>query len=780
MKRIAVIALFVLFCLSAFSQPHMTEVKVSYPKLFQKAIIQEEDIRKFYAEGKFGQNVKSGKHWVAYSDRTNNKLYKEPSSSSATVGFLEFNEKVRIADISKNGYALVYSEPVEGERFPNISSRAVMRGYVHINNLLLWHTCPANEFNIYNKALLCVNLDKKQHNTGKLYGNPNDKSVFERLETDMTFYFIMKRENNMALLAKEYSMDGRNSQLLKGWVNEDSFVPWDQRSCLEPTWDTRDVPELASAKASLRIYNEDDIAMKQTPVIDNPFTTEVTGENRYMYRWAPDNLRFPILKTITTAQNDTIYKCSTFGVSGESSQRLMSLDNKHSLKEEIVRELSNIDIAIVIDGTSSMEPYFPAVKKAIREAERFFEADHFRIRVGLVIYRDYIDGDGNAVEVYPFTDSKSARLSQILDTGGSYGIKSSGRDKTHEEALYLGLDTALEKLKFNSKHSNLLFLVGDCGNDRKDTRFNRDDIVKKFVDLNVHFMGFQVRYGTEEAFATYNDQVKYIMRNSLLKKYQALDNTSAVQWKQTSKGIELVNNHQSTLFVGAHYQPSRGQVMETSTLTDLIGDAIVVCKNSISAQQQAIRNGGGFKGNTFVKGFKIDENFAKQRLGDDYDELSGSNLMSFQGYTRKRVGSRNIYKPVLFISAPELEALLKQLEPVNAAAADANDRAPYITAMKSLIISLSPGLTEDQINNMDINLVMSMVMGLNETPDALKKYTLTDIGSTKRVSPAEYRSLVKRFSDRYRYLRRISSTGYKYTYKVEDLKYYWLPIEYLP
>jgi len=271
------------------------------------------------------------------------------------------------------------------------------------------------------------------------------------------------------------------------------------------------------------------------------------------------------------------------------------------------------------------------------------------------------------------------------------------------------------------------------------------------------------------------------MRNSLLKKYQELDAATTVQWKQTPKGIELNNSHKSYIFVGAHYQPSRGEVMPASTLTELIGDAILVCKSSITSQQEALRN-FGFRGSSFVEGVQLDEEFVKDRLGEEvYEQMkNGHNLMSFQGYTHKKSGSRNVYKPVLFISAPELEALLRQLQPVNAAAADANDRAPYITAMKSLIISLSPGLTEDQINNMDINLVMSMVMGLNETPDALSKYTLTDIGSTKRVSPEEYRSIVTKFSDRYNYLRRISSREYKYTYKVNDLKYYWLPIEYLP
>ena len=89
-------------------------------------------------------------------------------------------------------------------------------------------------------------------------------------------------------------------------------------------------------------------------------------------------------------------------------------------------------------------------------------------------------------------------------------------------------------------------------------------------------------------------------------------------------------------------------------------------------------------------------------------------------------------------------------------------------------------LTEEQIQNTEIGEVMKMVMGLNEAPDALKRYTLADIGNTRKVKPDEYRSLVNKFARKYENLSRISRTDYKYTYKANNMKYYWLPIEYLP
>lgn len=787
MKRIVALFIIAFTSLNALAQSLPSEVEVSYPKIFQKSIIQQSEIDKFMMDSKFGQAVKSNRHWIAYSDRSHNKLYKTPGGT-ATCGELEFNEKVRIAKIEKNGFALVYSEPMESIKYPEISPRAIRRGYIHIRNLLLWHSCPANEFNIYNKALLCVNLDKKSSELGRLYGNPTTKTDYTQLNTDMNFYFVMKREGNMVLLARQHSMDGFvDSSILVGWVADGSYVPWDQRSCLEPTWNRADVEALAGSRARYKIYHEEDRQMRGEPVVDEDFTTKIKGQGeKYKYRMMPHLLRFPILATRVNERGDTLYKCSTFGTATGGRNLISQMENKTDytgVTDETLRNMSNIDIAIVIDGTKSMGPYFQAVKQGIRDAEKYFESDKFNIRVGLVIYRDYTDGEQYAVEVYPFVDSKSRKLAELLDNGGSgYGFKSSSRDKTMEEALYLGIDTALEQLNFNPKHSNLMFVIGDCGNHRDDRKFHRDDLVSKIVDKEVNLMGFQVNLGQAEAFDSFNSQILYLMNRSLLSKYQSLAESSTVQWKETIDGYELQNNHKSNLYTGKHYGPKqKGQVMEADRLTALMGDAIEYFKSSINTQREVIGS-VGFGGNAFVEGVKINENFARKRMGDEaYEQAkNGHNLLAFQGYTMKKINGKDAYKPVLFISSQELESLLKQLQGVNAAAAEQNDREPYINAMKALVLSLSPGLTEEQIQNTEIGEVMKMVMGLNEAPDALKRYTLADIGNTRKVKPDEYRSLVNKFARRYENLSRISRTDYKYTYKANNMKYYWLPIEYLP
>ena len=50
----------------------------------------------------------------------------------------------------------------------------------------------------------------------------------------------------MALLANQSKMDGDvTDQVLEFWVPTQSYVPWNQRSCLEPTWKIDDVEYFA-------------------------------------------------------------------------------------------------------------------------------------------------------------------------------------------------------------------------------------------------------------------------------------------------------------------------------------------------------------------------------------------------------------------------------------------------------------------------------------------------------------------------------------------------------
>ena len=774
--------------LAVSAQPRLPEkAQIFYPDvLLKSAVVSEKQVRDLEKSSDFGQRTPPANRtfWIVYSDRDDNPTYTEPGGSVKHMN-LSLNERLRIAQI-KNGYALVYSEPQEDIAFPMISQYAECKGWIPMKKLLLWHSCPSNEAGIYNKALLCVNLDQKTGSElGRLYRNPANKSKYEELVTDMEFYYVMKREGNLSLLSRTHSLDGRSDQMLQGWVSEQSYVSWNQRSCIEPTWDHRDVEYFADENIHANVYHDRNLGNCVTQLRFN--RKQSTRYDRHLYRMHPDALRFPILDEGT----DALYNCSTFGTAGGDivvvdEKETREAGSSNAFSEKVLRDKSNINIGIVIDGTKSMAPFYPAVKEAIKEGCKFF-GKNYKVKVGVVIYRDYTDGEF-LTEKLPLTPPDNPALDKFLDSGGKYGIKSSGSDRTNEEALYAGINEALDRLGFKKEQSNIRLVVGDCGNDRADTRFTSEEIVKKLVDKDVDVMGFQVRRSSADAFELFNDQMLDLMMKSLQKRYAVLNSDIKMQLKETKDGYNLVNDMKSILYVGAHNYPDAGMEMPLTKLTSLMEETILNCSGTIKYKIDLIAafGAGGFKTNKekLETGVDIDDEFLKHTLGDHYEQIKNSNsLLAFKGYTQKvHKSGRNFYKPVVFMSSDELNKLIEQLSPVNdAAVVQTNDREPYVNAMKALAQSLIPDeLSDAQLGNLEYGEIMKMVNGLNEAPGALKGHTLFEIASPQVVTHVEYASLVDDFQRKFKNLERLKTQPYKFTRTFNGLKYYWLPVEDLP
>lgn len=761
--------------------------EIFYPEMLSRAIVLHESDANGLLENIDATQKNPPRNpafWTVYSDRSDNPTYLDKSGSKK-YGTLDFNEKVRIAEIS-NGYALVYTEPMEDIQFPLISQHAVCKGWVPVKNLLMWHTCLADDAGIYYKALLCYNLDNAAGeaggSSGMMYLNPRKKSDAERIRSGNEFFFIMKREGNMVLIARNHSMEGYSDKVLYGWVDNDSYVAWNQRTCLEPTWKEDDVNYFLSKNTGIRIYT--DKSLREVG-LRLPFREWSAGAKTQTqkYRMPKDELRFPILDDGT----DELYNCSSFGTPGGKDVVVEEENPKDSplaYSEEMLRQMTNINIAVVIDGTSSMETFYPAVKEAIKQGVKFFAQNRYKVKVGVVIYRDYADGD-YATEIFRLSSPDRPELYSFLDSGGKYGIRSAASDRTLEEAMYLGIDTALKKVGFKPDQSNILLVVGDCGNDRNDSRILPEEIVKGLVDKNVHLMGFQVRNGHEDAYGLFNDQLQSIMKNSLAVKYGKLMNGIKVSWKETKDGYELVNDVKSNLYVGSHSFPSVNRSVSSDRLSSLMQDAILYCSESVNYQIDLLASfqRQGFLPNAGGSSIIIEENFLRNRLGEDkFDKLKKNNtLLTFKGYARKTNAGRNLFKPVIFISSDELSSLITRLQPVKEVAIESsNDREPYVMALKALIQSMVPDIDDRRMNEMGYHEVMAMAAGLNEAASALKGPSIQEIASPQAVSFYEYQKLVIDFCTKYMTLCNIKSNPYPWTMSFNGHKYYWLPVEELP
>ena len=292
MKRISIslILCCILSCLCVAAPQLPGNCTAGLPSLLLKKTVKESEVNALVKSGKWGQTNKLHKYWTVYSDRSHNTTYNAPSTSGGKCDELDFNEQIRIAKI-ENGFALVYTENQKGVIYPLVSSNAKSRGWIPMDNLLLWSSCPTTELGVFRKAFirLAENSEMDEY-TGNLYSNPNTKEFIERLITGQNVFFVMKKaDNGLVLLARECKMEGYTYAVLYGWVSTSSILPWDNRLCIEPNWLPSAVEKLKGKKVNVSIRER------------SPITVEIgipSGKVNNLttkYRWTPEKMRYPLL-----------------------------------------------------------------------------------------------------------------------------------------------------------------------------------------------------------------------------------------------------------------------------------------------------------------------------------------------------------------------------------------------------------------------------------------------------------------------------------------------------
>lgn len=780
------------------------ECKIFRPSILKKYIVKESELAALTSQAKknkaptYGQDGPSTQEfWYVYSDRSNNFTYDTPSINGAKCGSLDFGEQVIIAKI-ENGLALVYTE-TKRKPFPQISTAAKCKGWVPMNNLLLWSNCPANERGIYNKAIIVGNIDKLKENNntvGLLYTNPETKGGQAKLHSNMKFYFVMKKDpaTGMSLLAN-YSKMGKTKNELLGWVSEGMYAPWSQRTCLEANWKKDAVDKLRGQKIPIGTIGFSNPKKKTGAYIANVVTEVEIGKNRnnvssseaLVHRWMPRTLRYPILEN---KSDWGVFRITAFSNIGGRSA---TVDDFGSELEKVQKTLDNmrvINLIFVVDGTRGMERYFKTIQNAITRASGndYFGSENRSVRVGLVIYRDHADGK-YMTEHLSMRKPSDSKLEEWLKKGGEYGIKNSPDDHSDYEALYEGLKVALDagKMGYNSMQSNLMFVIGDCGNDPSDkSGLSQEDIVKKCIDNRIQLSSFNVRNIDAGPYQQFRKQMARIVMKNMEGQYAKLGEKAKHEYVPLEDGYDFKPgiNQETTLFIGSFRNVESGKEMTDNQLYSLIYNTSQKVNEAINRQENIVvnfMNRSGQPENGGNEASSIDAQFLTTNFGINPKALSGFRL-AFEGYT-PQVNANNVdnWLPVIYISHPELVNLLAQLKGViNEVDKQSDDRYAYVNAMKSLAASMIGNVSEDELLEMRNEDIMNMITGLNVKTNALN-YRLSDIQNKKKVSAQEYKELTNRFVEQYNKIDGIKQTNYPFSYKDADgERWYWIPAEDMP
>lgn len=807
MKRIYLISVFYLVILTSWAQaPQLpSKCEAFYPEVLKARVLKESVANRLAKKGSdYGQSKMpaSPEHWKVYSDRMNNPLYNSPGGSQ--IGSLEFNEEVYIALIKKD-WAFVYSEK-KNESWPIISNEAVAKGWIPMQNLLLWKGALANEASIFHKALFVENLDNMKDNSGQIYYDPEMRFPKEEISSDMNYYFILKTDSqkDMVLVAKT-SVLGIGDPLY-GWVSGSSYVSWNQRSCLEPNWDVHTIDAKLkgytvkmtaegghfSAKFMYGKINEDYMKHLNEIKVQN---LNADTSDLMKYRMLRGALRFPILDN--TNNDNLSYRTTVFTTIDGSIEDATLINDRHTkLMKEIEEYTSTINLILVIDGTSSMEPYYASVQNAIRDCKYFSEED-FKFRVGLVIYRDYTDGDDGLIEYLPLRNKDDKRLVEYLQNGGRYGVKSHKSDRTLEEALYKGLEVAIDsqKMGFDSRENNIVVVIGDCGNAPNDAKaLSQQELIDKMVKNNIQLLAFQVRNLNHPAFLSFNTQMVDIVSSCLIEQYKQMNAKARFDRLENGYDLRLSKSQIEQQYrTGSIRYTGLGTVMQVDELTTMLNDQIGLLKDKVTRKHSRMKN----IASTMTKG--VNMNVTKENKGASLDSAEfvrtfglekykalrkRNNVIAFTGYLpKKNNASVDLWRPVVFLSAQEFSELMARLQPVYEVSKRANSpeaRERYIAAMKALLKSLLPGITNEQMDNYGLEEAMSMINGLNESTKALQGPSLMDLANKDIVSNRELATLLNDFKRKYEKLQQIQAA---YWFKLQNSRrteYYWIPMEDMP
>jgi len=417
------------------------------------------------------------------------EIYTTPDANSRVAGTLDFDERVFISR-EEDGYFLV-----------NRDTRDTAQddlGWVQGSDLLCQTRPLQNEDSIARKFYVRTQASYSDEGVSSITAKiaPQGDTCAQvagrcRELTRFTLYYLyaIDEASQRVLLLSEPLNQGATP--LIGWVDFDDGYLWDTRFGLRPRenlvfdsnsgeWEEGE-ERRACLYQTLEEAETADGTVCQVPIL---------GGNR----WFNYSLRIPVFERVE--QGDQAYFRVALpsagvgsGVQDDVLTQIAGLDEAIRL----LRQLSNLDVFFLLDGTQSMKPHIDSIVGTETEngvltsiQEAFTDDPRFanvQVRYGYRVYRDHYAGDFGIGEGMPFDGNCAPNEEELLanherfqtevrNIDTQFAGDGTVRDTDHEENLILGLAFAADDMISCPEHVKLLFVVGDTGYDL-DTQLER-------------------------------------------------------------------------------------------------------------------------------------------------------------------------------------------------------------------------------------------------------------------------------------------------------------------
>lgn len=753
--------------------------------------------------GDLGNNT--NEVWTVYSDRSNNITYNDPSFSSPTSRKLYYGEKFYVAKV-QSGFALLFKDDQSYKITDKIRSKADFAGWVPIDNLLLWVECPKGVGQIYNKALVVWDPDTKAGNTQPQRNpnyilNPNNPSnVSDLTARDLDILFVMKKcvvnQETYYLLADVSDIRDITTSL-KGWLPQGYITEWNQRLTLEPSNQLSVIDEYKSKGlkpvAFMQLSEAESYYTKGTSETMSNAVYEHTDFTAKALD--PEIMRHPIIQSTS---NDHIFQVAVMtGLNGDKNTGQGYIKQKAQNEREIehlTKKMKNINVIFVIDATHSMINFYQPIANALKSAmNRSFFKEHdadTKIRVGVVLYRDYVDHKKKGVETKHLTEDLSDVANFLMK------VKCNSEDPDDWEAMFDGLETALDcnKMGYSPDQSNFIILIGDAGNHPvwagKSTKSKEEEIANLMYKNNINFMAYQVHNKGRDEYDYFQSQIGRIQK-SLFSQYEVKMHTPMkfVQEKSNFRRLVRAETGKDDLLVHIMQKfITKGEDASPAELTVHVINLVESFYNKTRDQITFLRNKteGGYKFSNAADETRLRESF--RMAGWDENKINSFIRFQKDGGVAKlkcfapecyKGADRNAFRYVLFFSEKELTELLKNLQKVDSKSN--NGAQAYQQALIDLGMSMLGDFEENDIKKMNVNDLMEKIYGV---PIHIK----TSAGKIENIPYLDkdrLDELLEDFNNKRKTLQAIRNQGvdqWNYTrmFEKNGTKYYWIPFETLP
>jgi Mg-chelatase subunit ChlD len=287
-----------------------------------------------------------------------------------------------------------------------------------------------------------------------VFADPSKSSRSQPVE-QCKFFFVMPADDSQAKTKNGFYQVATGTSLsnIVGWVSEEDVVEWPHLQVLGFSNN--------SDREPAQFFATQDELLKY--LLDGSTESAISRE--------PEGIEvfslLPILEEDVADVHGETTKTYKVGYihTGDPNNVNKSRQQEESLGLSQIRSEMTLDVAFVIDTTSSMGPYIDGAKEVVRKIAATVNGNQNvkgRVRLSLVGYRDKKDEYVSKVlctfETGTNLESFESALGRVVADGGG----------DNPEQVFAGIQTAVSELNWNDVANRHLILIGDAPSHQGD------------------------------------------------------------------------------------------------------------------------------------------------------------------------------------------------------------------------------------------------------------------------------------------------------------------------